>query len=167
MTFQEFDDRIRTLFAKHSQWEMEESLHDEITVRLQGELCDHLLQVSLPELYEQQEKIGPERIEKGLEDEICAVERVQRRHRSLNYSYYLDADGKELFECLREKRADLAREKHVPPYVIFSNRTLYEMCSEMPQDEETMRKLYGVGDVNFAQYGEEFLGVIREFQGKD
>lgn len=167
MTFQEFDDRIRVLLAKHPQWETEECLHDEISMRLQGEFCDHLLLVSLPELYEQQEKTGFERTADGIEDELRAVEKVHRRQRSLNFQYHLDGDGKALFEKLRKKRADLASERHVPPYVIFSNRTLYEMCSEMPGDEKAMRALYGVGEVNFARYGEEFLGVIREFQGKD
>lgn len=166
MTFQEFDDRIRTLLEKHSQWEMERCPDDVITMRLRGDLCDHMLKVSLPALYEEQEKIGCERTEKGLEEELHAAESVQRRHRSLNYPYYLDEKRGELFERLRKKRSEFARDRHVAPYVVFSNRTLYEMCMEMPEDAEEMRKLYGVGEVNFARYGEEFLRIIREF-GKE
>ena len=68
-----------------------------------------------------------------------------------------------LFEILRQKRKELADAAHVPPYVIFSDRTLVEMAFYYPMTEENMRSTSGVGEVKFARYGEIFLSLIREY----
>lgn len=164
MTSQEFSDRLHILLADYTQWDPEEIEQEEVIVlALHGEYCSHFVQLSLPELYDQEEKIGWEQLSAGLCDELDSVEKVQRRQRSLNYPYYLDDAEKELFERLRNRRAQLAKERHVPPYVIFGNRALYEMCIERPSDAEQMKKLYGVGEMNFSRYGEEFLSLIQNF----
>lgn len=167
MTFQDFCDRIRILFARHSQWGVREDLQEgEIELSLHGEHCSHFLVISLEELYEQEEKAGWDPVSAALSEEMDAVLKAQRRNRSLGWQDHLLGEQKELFEKLRSRRAELAREKHVPPYVIFSNRTLYEMCRELPDSREEMKELYGVGEINSARYGEEFLQVIREFKGR-
>jgi ATP-dependent DNA helicase RecQ len=65
-----------------------------------------------------------------------------------------------LFAMLRQKRKDMADEAGVPPYVIFSDRTLVEMAAYYPQSVTSLLSISGVGQVKLRQYGEAFLDVI-------
>lgn len=67
---------------------------------------------------------------------------------------------RELFQKLREKRAEIAQEMEVPPYIIFNDRTLKNMALHKPFDKNSMLDINGVGEKKFEQFGEEFLGVI-------
>jgi ATP-dependent DNA helicase RecQ len=51
----------------------------------------------------------------------------------------------ELFELLRGLRLEIAREEAVPPYIIFSDKTLIDMCVKLPEDRGTMLDVSGVG----------------------
>ncbi len=76
----------------------------------------------------------------------------------------LPADyDQELFEILRKKRKELADAAQVPPYVIFSDKTLSEMAYYYPMNEQSMRTISGIGNVKFTRYGEIFLSLIREY----
>ena len=66
-----------------------------------------------------------------------------------------------LWEALRECRRELAEEQGVPPYVIFHDSTLVEMCSVVPKTLEDFSKLSGVGERKLMKYGEAFLAAIR------
>jgi ATP-dependent DNA helicase RecQ len=68
-----------------------------------------------------------------------------------------------LFALLRQKRKELADEAGVPPYVIFSDKTLVEMAAYYPQSPHSLLDISGVGQVKAQQYGEAFLAVIRPF----
>ena len=68
-----------------------------------------------------------------------------------------------LFAVLRQKRKELADAANVPPYVIFSDKTLVEMATYYPQSMEGMLKISGVGQVKLRQYGETFRAVIQEY----
>jgi ATP-dependent DNA helicase RecQ len=68
-----------------------------------------------------------------------------------------------LFELLRRKRKELADAANVPPYVIFSDRTLIEMAAYFPMSAENLLKINGVGRVKLERYGDVFMGVIREY----
>jgi ATP-dependent DNA helicase RecQ len=68
-----------------------------------------------------------------------------------------------LYFLLREKRKEIANENGVPPYVIFSDKTLIEMCAYYPQSEESLLGIHGVGQAKLSQFGESFLEVIRNF----
>ena len=76
------------------------------------------------------------------------------------------AKSNSIFERLRKVRLDLARAEKVPPYLIFSDRTLVEMCQKMPASEEEMLKISGVGAHKLQKYGDAFLSVIRDFEEK-
>ena len=65
-----------------------------------------------------------------------------------------------LWEALREQRRLLAEEQGVPPYVIFHDSTLQEMCLSMPADVEQFGHLSGVGERKRDKYVEAFLTVI-------
>ena len=69
----------------------------------------------------------------------------------------------ELFEALRECRAELALEQGVPAFVIFADTSLIEMARKRPHTDETFRYINGVGDMKLERYGEQFMEVIREY----
>jgi ATP-dependent DNA helicase RecQ len=69
---------------------------------------------------------------------------------------------RELFDALRELRHELANEKAVPPYVIFSDATLRELARVRPSSLEKMRLVYGIGDAKLREYGNDFLVEIDE-----
>jgi ATP-dependent DNA helicase RecQ len=71
--------------------------------------------------------------------------------------------NKALFALLRAKRKDMADEVGVPPYVIFSDKTLAEMAAYYPQSVASMLTISGVGQVKARQYGEAFLEVIQRY----
>jgi ATP-dependent DNA helicase RecQ len=70
--------------------------------------------------------------------------------------------GKEqiLFEKLRALRLSLARQEGVPPYIVFSDKSLTHMCMKKPQNREEMLKIMGVGEYKYEKYGELFLEVL-------
>lgn len=67
----------------------------------------------------------------------------------------------DLFRKLKERRMEIAREEKVPPYIIFSDKTLVQMCLLKPGDRESMLAVSGVGEVKYEKYGEKFLEVLR------
>lgn len=77
------------------------------------------------------------------------------------HGFATDADER-LWQALREKRRELAREQGVPPYVIFNDTTLREIVEHRPDTLDQLRLLYGVGERKLALYGEEFIMVVRE-----
>ena len=68
-----------------------------------------------------------------------------------------------LFDQLRQVRTVLARGENVPPYVVFSDATLVEMATYLPQNDWEMRKISGVGDLKFDKYGADFLREIEDY----
>jgi ATP-dependent DNA helicase RecQ len=67
-----------------------------------------------------------------------------------------------LFEALRQLRKSLAERDRVPPYVVFADSTLREMCQYCPQNETDLRRIKGVGDMKLERYGKEFIAAIRQ-----
>lgn len=65
-----------------------------------------------------------------------------------------------LWEALRDRRRTLAEEQGVPPYVIFHDRTLKEMCSRLPRSTSEFERITGVGERKLEKYGDAFLAVI-------
>ncbi|MFP5350706.1 MAG: DNA helicase RecQ [Gammaproteobacteria bacterium] len=71
-----------------------------------------------------------------------------------------DAD-RQLWEALRARRLELAKQKGVPPYVIFHDATLAEMVAQRPQTLAAFAQISGVGERKLAAYGAEFLAIIQ------
>jgi ATP-dependent DNA helicase RecQ len=76
------------------------------------------------------------------------------------------ADGAEgdaeLFEALRRRRSELAKEQRVAAYVVFADKTLIDMARRKPATAAEMSAVHGVGEAKLRQYGEVFLDVIRQ-----
>lgn len=72
-------------------------------------------------------------------------------------------ENQDLFERLRFLRKDLATQENVPPFVIFADSTLKEMCRHYPVTKDALLQIKGVGQTKFTKYGEPFIHVIRAF----
>lgn len=68
----------------------------------------------------------------------------------------------QLFGSLRALRMDLAQEAGVPPYLVFSDSTLKEMCEKRPENSLQLLQVKGVGQNKLDKYGEQFLVAIQE-----
>src|SRR4029077_8873211 len=103
-------------------------------------------------------------------DGDCALYReirppsTRKRGRTLvgdSASIAVDTD---LFDALRGVRLRLARERGVPPYVIFHDTTLRDMVQRRPKTIDDLHDVYGVGARKAADFGDAFLDAIRTFR---
>ena len=69
----------------------------------------------------------------------------------------------ELFELLRKKRKEIAEENGIPPYVIFTDKTLTQMAKHYPKDDSSLLGISGVGINKLESYGNVFLSVIKRY----
>ena len=97
-------------------------------------------------------------------EEVTALKREETKKRypagkSGEFEPYDDA----LFEKLRRLRKEIADEQQVPPYIIFSDRTLHEMCRYYPVDLSHMKNISGIGDAKLERYGTAFVKVIKTY----
>ncbi|KRN94740.1 DNA helicase RecQ [Pediococcus stilesii] len=74
------------------------------------------------------------------------------------------SENNELFEELRVLRRNLAEKQNVPPFVIFSDQTLHDMCAVMPETLEEMLDVKGIGDSKLEKYGSQFFEILRKHQ---
>ena len=74
----------------------------------------------------------------------------------------LDADVRARFEALRAWRRDRASEQHVPPYVIFQDKTLLEIATREPGTLDALAAIPGVGQSKIDRYGAGVLQVLAE-----
>lgn len=84
-----------------------------------------------------------------------------RRKKRMTHS---SAAGSEFFEELRKLRRAIAKEDGVPPYIVFSDKTLSAICDIMPQSEEEFLSVPGVGEVKLERYGKTFIDAVKEWK---
>jgi ATP-dependent DNA helicase RecQ len=70
----------------------------------------------------------------------------------------------DLFEVLRKVRMEIAREEHMPPYIIFSDKALKDMSSKMPINKSEFLQVAGVGEVKCEKYGERFMEAVLQYK---
>lgn len=68
-----------------------------------------------------------------------------------------------LFALLKKKRLDMAEEAGVPPYVLFSDKSLHQMSSFFPQSPVALLAINGLGQVKCERYGKPFLEIITRY----
>lgn len=69
----------------------------------------------------------------------------------------------QLFDILRALRKNIADREKIPPYIVFSDSTLRDMCEKCPTDEATMLTVKGVAETKLERYGHEFLTAIADY----
>ncbi|MCA3573850.1 MAG: DNA helicase RecQ [Aestuariivirga sp.] len=85
------------------------------------------------------------------------------RARKLTAAVETEGVSEELLQRLKSLRARLARERRVPAYVIFTDRTLIDMAAKRPLTRWDFGEVNGVGESKLMQFAEVFLGEIRAF----
>lgn len=78
-----------------------------------------------------------------------------------------DKIHEDLFSILKNLRRKIALEKYVPPYIIFADTALKEMCIYLPQTKDEMLRIKGVGLKKYETYGEVFLNSIMDYVEKN
>ncbi|WP_276354592.1 DNA helicase RecQ [Cohnella caldifontis] len=74
----------------------------------------------------------------------------------------LGAEGEALFAKLKALRKTLADRENVPPFVIFHDAALREICRIRPTDVQELRRVKGIGEAKLAKYGKALLEIIRD-----
>lgn len=97
-------------------------------------------------------KISPEKPEE--------TTKKQSRKKRASGSPVLTPSEENLFEKLRLCRKNLASREGVPPYLIFSDKTLIQMCLQKPTNRTEMLAVPGVGEYKLRKYGEIFLSCL-------
>ncbi len=91
------------------------------------------------------------------EDRLTIKKESSKKTKSFSDVY--DAD---IFEHLRELRKDIAQTNNIPPYIVFSDKTLKELSMALPKNKREMLEVHGIGEIKFERYGDEFLELIEE-----
>ena len=100
---------------------------------------------------------------KVLDGEKKVTRRQEEAPSRANTQLAESPDVAALFEKLRQKRRELADEQGVPPFMVFSDRTLHEMAQSKPQTQRDFLLVNGVGQRKLEQYGETMMDVIGEY----
>jgi ATP-dependent DNA helicase RecQ len=88
-------------------------------------------------------------------------QKKSRRERTLAVDD-LSPDQHTLLDRLKDKRTELAKQRNVPAFMIFSDRSLEDMAREQPADEPAFSDIHGVGAAKLKDFADAFLGVIAE-----
>lgn len=82
-----------------------------------------------------------------------------------NNKNYEDVD-KELFDQLRYARLKVSKERGIPPYIIFSDRTIRDICIKKPKTKAELLNVDGIGQQKADTYGDMIIGVIKKYADK-
>ena len=92
--------------------------------------------------------------------ELQKKEKKVRRRKSSTAGELKEQD-EPLFQKLRALRTEIAREEKIPPYMVFSDKTLIHMCILKPENEAEMLDVTGVGRHKFEKYGKRFIDAVQ------
>ena len=102
----------------------------------------------------------PKEVEKEKEER-----KIQTKKRKKAGAVAALAEGDtDLFEALRALRRTIASEQKIPPYMVFSDKTLVHMSTMKPSNDEEMLEVNGVGEHKLQKYGERFLNEIQKYK---
>ncbi|WP_271394117.1 helix-turn-helix domain-containing protein [Aequorivita sinensis] len=87
------------------------------------------------------------------------VEKPKRKKSDFNTS----TENNKLFELLRELRTMFSEEEAIPPYQVFTQKALYEMCEVFPTNVNQLRQISDIGKVRLKKYGAAILEVINNY----
>ena len=96
-------------------------------------------------------------------DEDKITKRKEKPKKNKKGMDSLTSKGFKLFDKLKELRLEIARAEKIPPYIVFNDKTLIDMCAKMPTTKSDMLNVSGVGENKYSKYGERFIAVIKEY----
>ena len=178
MDYVTFRSAVCSLLSERKEWELEkdweeelptgngtEGLEEFIVLQQEKGAFYELVTIGVKQLYKTYTEEGWDAVLNALDKYTRHEKRGTRRTRAVNYEERLNEEGVLLYRELKSLRASMAAQRGLPPYFLFMNRSLYEMCCRQPSDMRELLALYGVGEKNADLYGEEFLGAIQKFNG--
>ncbi len=101
------------------------------------------------------EKAPKEKVVQKIKDKLKTIKKAKSKD--------LPEDKISLFEILRELRLETAQAEKVPPFIIFSDLALIDMCNKLPVNEQQFINVSGVGKQKLEKYGEIFTKAIAKF----
>ena len=96
-------------------------------------------------------------------DEDKITKRKEKPKKNKKGMDSLTSAGFKLFDKLKELRLEIARAEKIPPYIVFNDKTLIDMCAKIPTTKSDMLNVSGVGENKYGKYGERFIAVIKEY----
>lgn len=120
---------------------------------------------SAGKVLEGQERVILKTSQSADEDKMAAAGKGSAS-KAARRSELLTSRGLNLFDQLRQVRTEIARAEGMPPYIIFSDKSLTDMCIKLPFNRSEMLNVAGVGENKFERFGEQFLAAIKEFTGE-
>lgn len=90
------------------------------------------------------------------------AERSRSRADDIADDLVMGAAEQRLLAALKTVRTSIAREEHVPPYIVFSDRTLAELAVRRPRSLTALQNVRGVGPMKLERYGPRFLAAISQ-----
>jgi ATP-dependent DNA helicase RecQ len=99
-------------------------------------------------------------LKKIKEQSTSAAKKEKKKKKLIEMTH----DHPDLFEKLRVLRRSIAQEGSIPPFMVFSDRTLNDMCLILPRSKEDMLLVHGIGQSKLEKFGDPFLTEIQDYQ---
>lgn len=99
--------------------------------------------------------------QKRVVEEIPAA--IPKRRQKRSAGTFDEETLRPLFDTLRAVRRDLAKDENIPPFVIFSDATLWDMAALKPSSLDAMGDIKGVGSFKLHKYGRSFISAIQSY----
>ena len=99
-----------------------------------------------------------------IERKALMMKVVKEQKQTIKQSKQEGVVNPSLLEALRKLRAQLAKQQHVPAYIIFNDAALLEMCRMMPKTKDDFLLINGVGAAKLKRYGTAFMDVICKYE---
>ena len=91
-----------------------------------------------------------------LKKERLTIQKSKKKKSTVEIDNYDEG----IYGKLKDLRREIANEKNIPPYIVFSDKTLKELSVKQPQTKDEMLDVHGIGEVKFERYGEAFLDIL-------
>ncbi|MDO5403020.1 MAG: DNA helicase RecQ [Eubacteriales bacterium] len=98
----------------------------------------------------------------SLQKAEAKADKLRTRQKKSSMAFSPDTAEMALFEKLRGLRLKIAKEENMPPYIIFSDKTLVDMCVKRPSNRDEMLRVAGVGENKYQRYGQRFIEALKE-----
>ncbi len=89
--------------------------------------------------------------------------KIKKSKKQKGITIELDEQDLDLFEALRKKRKEIAAILNVPPFVVFSDKSLVDMTDKKPLSNDKFLEINGVGNQKMEKYGKSFISVIKKY----
>lgn len=93
---------------------------------------------------------------KVMNSELKVEKRMEKEEQKVS-------EDSKLFIILKNLRKEISQREELPPYIIFHDSTLKDMCRVLPETKTEMLTVSGVGEVKFSRYGQSFLDKINDY----